>query len=393
MISLALGIPTTIWMLWNGFSDDVTHIMIFDYVPFIILLGGLFVITGGIFIDADIQATPRNNTLVLFSGTMLASFIGTTGAAMLLIRLLLQMNARRQNKVHSVLFFIACVANCGGLLTPLGDPPLFMMYLRGADFFWFFTLIKPWIFVNGILLTIYFFFDKYHWKRETPELMACKTSKPSIMRLKGKMNFLWLAVVVCAVAFLNSNMMPFINNNPFYSFIRDAVIIFATIMSLMTTKRKYRKANHFEWYPILEVAFIFFGVFLTMTPILRLIQEHAHQINISSPIEFYFITGILGLWLDNTPTAITFYSLAEVLFADSAGSDLVAGIPALIMKAICIGSVLFGSITYIANGPNFMVKSIAEHEGIKMPQFFPYMYRFSLIVIMPVLILYALLFF
>ena len=393
IVSLILGVPTTIWMLWHGFSEDVTHAMIFDYVPFIILLGGLFVITGGIFIDADIQATPKNNTLVLLTGTMLASFIGTTGAAMLLIRLLLQMNTRRQFKVHTVLFFIACVANCGGLLTPLGDPPLFMMYLRGADFFWFFTLIKPWLFVNGILLSIYFFYDNYQWKRETPELRACKMSKPSLMKLEGKINFLWLLLVVCAVAFLNPNIMPFMRTNAYFGFIRDAVIIFASIMSLVTTQKRCRKANHFEWYPILEVAVIFFGIFLTMVPVLELIQVNAHLINISTPAEFYFVTGTLSFLLDNTPTAITFYSLAEVLFASSECPTLMAGIPAIIMKAICIGSVLFGAMTYIANGPNFMVKSIAEHEGIKMPQFFQYMYKFSLIVILPVLILYALIFF
>ena len=393
IISLVLGVPTTIWMLVNGFSEDVIHMMFFDYVPFIILLAGLFIITGGIFIDADIQATPKNNTLVLLTGTVLASFIGTTGAAMLLIRLLLQMNQRRQFKVHTFLFFIACVANCGGLLTPLGDPPLFMMYLRGADFFWFFTLVKPWLFVNGILLTIYFIYDNHHWKRETQELRECKTSKPSIMKLRGKINFLWLAVVICAVAFLNPNMMPFMKENALYCFIRDVVIIFAAIMSLVTTKKECRKANHFEWYPILEVAYIFIGIFLTMAPVLRLIQENAYRINISTPTEFYFITGTLSLWLDNTPTAITFYSLAEVLFAGSTDTNIVAGIPAMIMKAICLGAVLFGSMTYIANGPNFMVKSIAEHEGIKMPQFFQYMFRFSLIIILPVLIVYGLLFF
>lgn len=394
IIALALGIPTTIWLLLNGFSEHVIHTVFFDYVPFIILLGGLFIITGGIFIGADLQATPKNNTLVLLIGAILASFMGTTGAAMLLIRLLMKMNKQRQYKVHTILFFIATVANCGGLLTPLGDPPLFMMYLRGADFFWFFNFFPQWLFVNGLLLIVYFIHDNYYWKRESEEVKHIKDAEPSSLQIKGKINFIWLLVVIFAVAFLNSNVLPFMKENALYSFIRDGVIIFAAAMSLITTNKEQRIANNFNWYPIFEVAFLFIGIFLTMVPVLELLQKNASQINIVTPTAFYFVTGGLSAVLDNTPTAVTFYSLAEGLFAGSTEyTDMVAGIPSIIMQSICLASVFFGSMTYIGNAPNFMVKSIAEQNGIQMPQFIQYLVKFSLIIILPILILCDLVFF
>jgi Na+/H+ antiporter NhaD/arsenite permease-like protein len=389
IISLILGIPPAIWMFANGFGQSVEHTMIFEYIPFIILLGGLFVITGGIFIDADLRATPKNNSLILATGAVLASFMGTTGAAMLLIRLILNTNKQRKFKIHTILFFIAIVANCGGLLTPLGDPPLFMMYLKGVDFFWFFKFLPPWIFVNGLLLIIYFFIDNFHWKKETDETKKIDDKEYKPLKIQGKQNFIWLLFVIFAVAFVNPNTLPFMKENIAFSFLRDIVIILAVLMSLIFTKKEIRKLNNFNWQPIIEVAVLFVGIFLTMTPVLNILQLNAESINISSPKAFYFITGGLSGILDNTPTAVTFYSLAEGLFANSSeiNSTFIIGIPELIMEAICLGSVFFGCLTYIGNGPNFMVKSIAEQNGIKMPQFFQYMFKFSLIIVLPVLIL------
>lgn len=393
IVSLVLGIPTAIWLLVNGMGTALEDSIIFDYIPFIILLGSLFVITGGIFIDANLEAKPKNNLLILAVGGILASFMGTTGAAMLLIRLLLHTNRERKRNVHIVLFFIAIVANCGGLLTPLGDPPLFMMYLRGVDFFWFLSLLKPWLFINGMLLLLFYIFDTYHWKRESEEVKKMEIQNKTPLVIKGKLNFVWLLVVILTVAFINPNNFQFMNEFKPALFLRDIIMIVVAILSIITTSKKYREANSFNWEPMKEVAFLFFGIFITMVPVLSFLKNNAETININSPASFYFITGALSSFLDNTPTAVTFYTLAKSVFSNSIISgEIVAGIPAIIMEAICLSAVAFGSMTYIGNGPNFMVKSIAEQDGIKMPQFFQYMIKFSLIIILPVLILTKLLF-
>lgn len=393
IVSLVLGIPTAIWLLVNGMGTALEDSIIFDYIPFIILLGSLFVITGGIFIDANLEAKPKNNLLILAVGGILASFMGTTGAAMLLIRLLLHTNRERKRNVHIVLFFIAIVANCGGLLTPLGDPPLFMMYLRGVDFFWFLSLLKPWLFINGMLLLLFYIFDTYYWKRESEEVKKMEIQNKTPLVIKGKLNFVWLLVVILTVAFINPNNFQFMNEFKPALFLRDIIMIVVAILSIITTSKKYREANSFNWEPMKEVAFLFFGIFITMVPVLSFLKNNAETININSPASFYFITGALSSFLDNTPTAVTFYTLAKSVFSNSIISgEIVAGIPAIIMEAICLGAVAFGSMTYIGNGPNFMVKSIAEQDGIKMPQFFQYMIKFSLIIILPVLILTKLLF-
>lgn len=394
IVSLVLGLPIAAFLLLSNQTEVLIHSVVFDYIPFIILLGSLFVITGGIFIDADFEATPVINLTILAVGGLLASFMGTTGAAMLLIRLLLHTNKQRERKTHTVLFFIAVVANCGGLLTPLGDPPLFMMYLRGVDFFWFFNFIKPWLFVNGMLLVVYYFFDNYHWKRETLEARVKDLARQKPLVIHGKLNFIWLLVVILSVAFVNPNVFPIMNEIPVLTFLRDMFCLLAAILSLKTTSSKVREENNFNWHPIVEVAFLFLGIFLTMGPVIELLQSNADKINMSSPHTFYYITGALSSVLDNTPTAVTFYSLAKGMFAANAaaGMEMVAGIPFLVMEAICLGAVFFGSITYIGNGPNFMVKAIAEQDGIKMPQFFQYMIKFSLIIILPILILAQILF-
>lgn len=400
IVSLVLGIPTALYMLLHGASHEVVHSVVFDYIPFIILLGGLYIVSGGIFIDADVSATPRNNTLIMLIGAVLASLIGTTGAAMLLIRLLLNSNKERKHKVHTVLFFIGIVANCGGLLTPLGDPPLFMMYLRGADFFWFTSLFKEWIFVNGLLLVVYFIYDSMMYKKESQEDIELDIKEYEPLKIHGKLNFLWLFMIIAAVAFINGNVLPFMNENPVYGFLRDVVIVIAAVMSLITTKKETRTENNFSWEPITEVAYLFFGIFLTMVPVIMLLQENAQALGIVSTTQFYYFTGALSSVLDNTPTAVTFHALAQGgvsqgIFHDllAGNPTMVAGVPEIILKVISVAAVCFGSLTYIGNGPNFMVKAIAEQAGVKMPQFFAYCIKFSLIIILPILILCNLIFF
>jgi len=389
IIAVILSIPVVIYLLSAGLTEKLFDTIVFEYVPFIILLGSLFTITGGIYLSGDIEAKPAINTLFLSAGALLASFVGTTGAAMLLIRPVIQTNKERKYKVHTILFFIGIVANCGGLLTPLGDPPLFMMYLRGAPFEWFFKLFPEWLFVNMFLLIIYFLVDTYYYKKE--DISAIKIDKASVrpLKLDGKRNFIFLLMVILSVAFLNEQYLSIIHSNHYYKFIREAVILFAAYLSILVTPKLLRTSNNFTWQPIQEVAYLFLGIFVTMVPCLLYLEWNAKALGVSSPTSFYYYTGMLSSFLDNTPTAVTFHSLATGLGA-SAGT-IVAGIPEEILKAICVGAVFFGSMTYIGNGPNFMVKTVAEENNIKMPDFFSYIIKFSLIILLPVFILVQLL--
>ena len=397
LVSLILGIPTALFLIFNRFTSELIHSIVYDYIPFIILLGSLFIITGGILIKGDIEARPYINSIFLGIGAILASFMGTTGAAMLLIRPLLQTNEERQYKSHTVLFFIAIVANCGGLLTPLGDPPLFMMYLRGASFEWFFELWKEWLFVNSLLIIIYFFVDSYYWKKESDKNKILDKTKKEPITISGKINFVFLMGVVLSVAFINPNTLSFIKENHNLAFIRELLLIIFAILSLIFTKKQLRQENKFNWEPIEEVAYLFLGIFITMVPALEYLKINADAIGIELAHQFYYFTGILSSFLDNTPTAVTFYYLEVGLVKTHPeliknGLDIVAGIPENIMSSICLGAVLFGAMTYIGNGPNFMVKAIAENQGIKMPDFFSYIFKFSLIVLLPIFILVQLIF-
>jgi len=394
IVALILSLPVIIYLSINGNFINLYHTMVFDYVPFLVLLGALFVITGGVFIDGDIEAKPIINTAIMGIGAVLASFIGTTGAAMLLIRPLINTNRERQFKVHTILFFIAIVANCGGLMTPLGDPPLFMLYLRGTPFFWFFKLAPAWLFVNAVLLMIYYFVDLHYHKKEPAKNLKQDGCNIRPISIKGKINFLWLLGVILAVAFINEQFIPCLGANPYFKYLREIVIVACAAASLISTQKSLRKSNNFSWTPIVEVAYLFAGIFITMVPCLIYLEMNASQLGVTSPTQFYYAAGALSSFLDNTPTAVTFHSLALGLTAtmQQAGVSLVAGIPEVLLKAICLGAVMFGSMTYIGNGPNFMVKSIAEENKINMPHFFKYMYGFSLIVLLPVYILVNLLF-
>jgi Na+/H+ antiporter NhaD/arsenite permease-like protein len=397
IVALVLSIPTSIYLVINGMGIELWHSIINDYIPFLVLLGSLFIITGGIHVSGDINSKPLVNSTFLLIGAVLASFMGTTGAAMLLIRPLLESNKERKFKVHTILFFIAIAANCGGLLTPLGDPPLFMMYLRGANFFWFSNLFKEWAFTNLLLIIIYFIVDNYYWKKETPEAKYMDLTNITPIKIKGKLNFIWLIGVVLGVAIINENVFNFIKQNQNMKYLRELFLIIMAVLSIITTKKYVRKANKFSWEPIEEVAYLFLGIFITMVPALEYLKANASTLGITLPYQFYYATGALSSFLDNTPTAVTFYYLQIGLVESmphliGAGVNMIAGIPENIMTSICLGAVFFGSMTYIGNGPNFMVKAIAESQGVKMPDFFAYMYKFSLIVLLPIFILVQLLF-
>ncbi len=395
---LALSVPTGAYMAYAGLGDKVVHQLFFDYLPFIVLLGALFVVTGGIHIRYNMAGKPLVNSLVLFIGFNIASFIGTTGAAMLLIRPLLDINKDRQYKAHTICFFIALVANCGGVLSPLGDPPLFLLYLRGASFNWFSHLFPEWAFVGVVLLAVYFLTDTYLYRKEhrlDPAPAADdEEDEPLRVSVSGAINVFYIVGIVTAVAFLNESHVPAMGREdaPLYmKFLREIVLVVIILLSLYTTKKRVRRENNFSWDPILEVAILFVGIFVTMTPALLYLNTHAASLGLSKPWEFFYSTGLLSSFLDNAPTAVAFHTVAAGL-PEAATAELVAGVPEMILRAISLGAVFFGALTYIGNGPNFMVKAIAERDGVKMPSFFGYMFKFSLVVLLPVYILAQLIF-
>lgn len=392
---LALSIPTAAYMAYIGLGDKVVHQLFFDYLPFIVLLGALFVVTGGIHIKYNMAGKPLVNSLVLFIGFNIASFIGTTGAAMLLIRPLLDINKDRQYRAHTICFFIALVANCGGVLSPLGDPPLFLLYLRGASFNWFSHLFPEWAFVGVVLLAVYFITDTYLYRKERKAMPAIaaddeeEEDEPLRISVSGAINVFYIVGIVTAVAFINESHIPAMGREdaPLYmKFLREIVLVGIILLSLYTTKKRVRRANNFSWEPISEVAILFIGIFVTMTPALLFLNAHAAELGLSKPWEFYYSTGLLSSFLDNAPTAVAFHTVAAGL-PEAQTADLVAGVPEMILRAISLGAVFFGALTYIGNGPNFMVKAIAEREGVKMPSFFGYMLKFSLVILLPVYIL------
>ena len=398
-VALFLGVPTAICLIVGGMLHDLEHKIFGDYIPFIILLLALYVITGGIHLSGDIKAKPWVNTTFLALGWVLASIMGTTGAAMLLIRPVLTTNQQREHKVHTVLFFIALCANCGGLLTPLGDPPLFMLFLRGAEFTWFASMWAPWLLTGGLLLAVYFALDTYYYNKEHWTAISADHREHTPLRIYGKLNFLYLVGVVLTVAFINAGVIPQMGEEhaPMWiKYLREIILVSLTLLSFYTTKKKVRfELNHFSWSPIVEVAVLFLGIFTTMTPALAYLNANAASLGLDATWQFYYSTGLLSSFLDNTPTAVAFHSVATGLTPDQIaafGGNVVAGIPEILLMAICIGAVFFGAMTYIGNGPNFMVKAIAEESGVKMPSFFGYMYKFSLIVLLPVYILVQLIF-
>ena len=399
LVALVLGIPTAICLMTGGMLHELEHQLFGDYIPFIILLLALYVITGGIHLAGDIQAKPWVNTTFLGLGWLLASVMGTTGAAMLLIRPLLTTNQQREHKVHTVLFFIALCANCGGLLTPLGDPPLFMLFLRGAEFGWFISLLPQWAFVGVVLLLAYFALDTYYYKKEHWTALSADVREHQPLSLHGKTNLIYLLGVILAVAFVHAGTIPEMAEEGaslWLKYLREIILLMLIAMSLFTTKRNVRyDLNKYSWGPIIEVAVLFLGIFITMTPALAYLNANAASLGLSQTWQFYYATGALSSFLDNTPTAVAFHSIASGLTPDQMatfGSSVVAGVPELLLQAICLGAVLFGAMTYIGYGPNFMVKAIAEESGVKMPSFFGYMFKFSLIVLLPVYILVQLIF-
>jgi Na+/H+ antiporter NhaD/arsenite permease-like protein len=346
-----------------------------DYVSFIVLLAGLFVISGGILLRGDLVATPAANTGFLALGGVLASLIGTTGASMLLIRPLLQTNSERTRVRHTVIFFIFIVSNVGGMLTPLGDPPLFLGYLAGVPFTWTLRLFPHWALLVGVLLGVFFVYDSVQIAREPLAAIRRDRAEREPLRLHGGVNLLWLAGVVLAVALLGA---PW----------REVAIVTLAALSLWLTPGRVRRDNGFSAGPMVEVAVLFAGIFLTMIPALDLLRLRGHELGVRAPWQFFWAAGGLSSFLDNAPTYLTFLALGQGLRLPGG----VLGVPEGILAAISVGSVAMGANTYIGNAPNFMVKALAEEAGVKMPSFFGYM-LYSGALLLPLFVVLSFVFF
>ncbi len=372
---------------WTVLANAIFH----EYVPFIMLLFSLYTISGGIRIEGDLPAHPLTNTGFLAAGGLLASFIGTTGAAMLLIRPLLETNKERRHVKHTVVMFIFVVCNCGGCLLPIGDPPLFLGYLFGVPFLWTLTLWPQWLFVNGVLISVYFVWDHFwFYPRETKLNIALDEVEIRRLRFLGLWpNALLLAGVVVSVALLDpAKAIPGTDfNSPL--FLREIVQLALVGLSLLIGSRAVREANRFNYHAILEVAALFFGIFICMQAPLQILGAHGAEIGLETPMQFFWVTGGLSSILDNAPTYVVFFETAKALPAN--GAVTVAGVREPLLVAISLGAVFMGAMTYIGNGPNFMVKAIAEKSGIRMPSFFGYM-LYSGCILLPVLVLTSWLF-
>lgn len=347
-----------------------------EYISFISIVVALFVISGGIHIQTKGQATPLRNTLFLAIGAVLSNFIGTTGASALLIRPWIRMNRYRITGYH-VAFFIFIVSNVSGSLTPIGDPPLFLGYLRGVPFFWTLTQFwMPWLLVVSLLLFLFFVGDSFYFRKAPQEVREEETANET-WGVQGKRNIIPLGVVLGAV-FIKEPI-----------FLREVLMLGAAAYSYFSTPKPVHEANHFNFHPVKEVAWLFVGIFATMMPALGYLQTHANSLGLDSPLKFYWLTGILSATLDNAPTYLTFLSACLGMYGRSVDNPLdvlwLVQTHGFWLEAISLGAVFFGAMTYIGNGPNLMVKSICEHAKVKTPSFFGYIFRYALPILLPVI--------
>ena len=401
--ALAFLVPCTIIYGMSTSAYLFIHVMLLEYIPFLLLLFSLFTVAGGVRLTGTLVGTPKVNLGIIALGTLLASWMGTTGAAMLLIRPLLKANAHRKYQVHTVVFFIFLVANIGGSLTPLGDPPLFLGFLKGVEFFWTFTaLFQKTAILSAILLSLYFVFDTVLFKREGSPKGPDAGKDGEALGLTGKVNLLLLAGIVLAVL-MSGKWKPGITFDIYgthvalQDVVRDALMVAIAMVSLKVTCPVSRKLNGFSWGPIEEVAKLFFGIFISMVPasailragehgalasVIRLVTENGQPVNSM----YFWLTGLLSSFLDNAPTYLVFFN--------TAGGDAVQLMTryASTLTAISAGAVFMGAVTYIGNAPNFMVLSIAKEQGVPMPSFFGYM-LWSVGILFPCFALLTCLFF
>jgi Na+/H+ antiporter NhaD/arsenite permease-like protein len=371
------GIPTAIAIF--------VHAMLTDYVSFIALLLALYVVAGGILVTGNLRATPWLNTAILAIGTVMASFVGTTGASMVLIRPLLRANAARLHNVHVVVFFIFLVANVGGALSPLGDPPLLIGFLHGVDFFWTLrNILFETVFVAGLLLVAFFALDVHFYRRDRRVQWIGEQKRPLELRVRGKINVLLLAFVIVAIllsATWKSSTTFDVYGTPLelQNVVRDGALVVIAVVSLVFTADEHREVNGFSWEPILEVAKLFAAIFICAIPVLAMLRAGHNGMfawlldavtrdnGVPHNVAYFWLTGLLSAFLDNAPTYLVFFELA------SGQASKLTGELASTLAAISMGAVYMGAFTYVGNAPNFMIYAIATERGVKMPSFFGYL--------------------
>jgi Na+/H+ antiporter NhaD/arsenite permease-like protein len=393
IVAALCGIPAAAYLVYVQLATGQPALAalayeLVQYVSFIILLGSLYTVSGGIVLAGDFAPRPLTNTAFLACGAVLANFIGTTGASVLLIRPVLRINRHRRHTGHLPIFFIFTVSNLGGLLTPLGDPPLFLGFLNGVPFAWTLTLWPEWLVANGIVLAVFYAWDTLAYRREAPAAIAQDVGEVQPFRLRGAINLLLLAGIIGAVLF-PSRVEP-----PWGELGGGFAMVALAVLSLLLTPGKLRQENAFTWEPITEVAILFAGIFVTMVPALDLLAAHGREFGLSEPWQYFWLTGLLSGFLDNAPTYLTF---ATVAAGSSDFSRLVhnqvEGLDCQrVLRAISCGAVFLGAMTYIGNGPNFMVKAIAHEAGFRTPSFFGYL-AYSCLILLPVFVLITFLFF
>jgi Na+/H+ antiporter NhaD/arsenite permease-like protein len=402
LVAVGWASPVFLYLAYLGLTNDDTlgHDAVHslkhagaEYVSFIALLGSLYVISGGILLRGDLEGKPTTNTAFLAIGAVIANVIGTTGASMLLIRPMLRTNSEREHTWHIPLFFIFLVSNIGGALTPIGDPPLFLGYLRGVPFFWTLeALWAIWVPTVGVLLVMFFIMDTVLYGRESASRRQLDRSQLEPLSLQGSLNFVLLAGVIASVLVLSPD--PDVMDFRHY-YAREIAMAALTGISMLSTSKTIREGNNFDFGPIIEVAALFLGIFIAMIPATTLLQVHGASMGITHPWQYFWTTGALSAFLDNAPTYVTFAALAcssydFCLTADALGplASHPDSIP--VLQAISLGAVFMGAGSYIGNGPNFMVRAIAEQSGYKMPSFFGYC-GYAALFLGPVYILMTLL--
>ena len=391
-LALAIGVALYYFVRIPGGGELIGHTL-HEYASFIALVGSLFVVAGGVHIKVKGESTPLSNVVFLAIGAVVANVIGTTGASMVLIRPWIRSNKIRISAFH-IVFFIFVVSNVGGALTPIGDPPLFLGYLRGVPFFWLIDhVITTWLLTLGLILAVFYVFDRRSFKHLPRRLQAEATAQAETWRFDGGVNVIFLLAIIGAV-FL-----------PDRGFVREIVMVGAAVASYFLTAKVVHDENAFSFGPIKEVAFLFIGIFVTMMPALGYLEIHGEELGFTRPLQYYFASGALSSVLDNAPTYVNFLQLAETTtraanpaaFA-AAGSGTMESVRVLLERqpafvvAVSLGAVFFGAMTYIGNGPNFMVKSIAHEAGVHCPSFFGYIVKYSLPILLPILVLVGLIF-
>ncbi len=388
--SLLIIVPMLFFLSSESAQKILFHTLAHNYLPFTILIATLFILSGGIHITTKGKITPFGNVLFLLLGSFLSSFMGTTGASILLIRPFLMMNGQRYHKHYLVIFFIFTISNIGGCLSPIGDPPLFLGFLNGISFFWpFKCLFQPFVYVMFFLLCVFYMIDRFYCRGK--DFRDEVIDLPEKVKIYGKRNFLGIILVICALIFSSLDI-------PYIHLMTNVMLILIAVASWVLTPKMVHHMNRFSFEPLREVSLVFLAIFITLIPIeamlhlgkegpLHMIATLANPQNYPDPLRYYFLTGILSSFLDNAPTYLLFFHMLDGIIGG--GPAALMTTHALTLTALSLGSVFFGALTYIGNAPNLMVKAMAEHLHVKMPGFIGYM-LWSLGILFPILALFGL---